>query len=68
MSKPSEKNHNKHLDMLQDYKNHLVKYVHELEKLNNQSEFTKKWNENIIEERKEELVVIDKIIKNLIRF
>ena len=68
MSKPSEKNHNKHLDMLQDYKNYLVKYIQELEKLDNQSEFAKKWNENTIKERKEEVAVIDKIIKNLIRF
>ncbi len=68
MSKPSEKNHNKHLDMLQDYKNYIVKYISELEKLDNQSEFAKKWNENTIKERREELVVINKIIKNLIRF
>ncbi|QUC65337.1 hypothetical protein NsoK4_03585 [Nitrosopumilus sp. K4] len=68
MSKPSEKNHNNHLDMLQDYKNYLVKYIQELEKLDNQSEFAKKWNENTIKERKEEVTVIDKIIKNLIRF
>lgn len=68
MSKPSENNHNKHLDMLQDYKNYLVRYIQELEKLDNQSEFAKKWNENTIKERKEEVAVIDKIIKNLIRF
>ena len=68
MSKPSEKNHNKHLDMLQDYKNYIVRHIQELEKLNNQSEFAKKWNENTIKERKEEVIVIDKIIKNLIRF
>ena len=68
MSKPSEKNHNKHLDMLQDYKNYIVRHIQELEKLNNQSEFAKKWNENTIKERKEEVLVIDKIIKNLIRF
>ena len=68
MSKPSEKNHNKHLDLLQDYKNYLVKYIQELEKIDNQSEFAKKWNENTIEERRKEVTVIDKIIKNLIRF
>jgi len=68
MSKPNEKNHNKHLDMLQDYKDHLVRYIIELEKLDNQSEFAKKWNENTIKERKEEVEVINKIIKNLIRF
>ena len=68
MSKASKKNHNKHLDMLQDYKNYIVRHIQELEKLNNQSEFAKKWNENTIKERKEEVLVIDKIIKNLIRF
>ena len=68
MIKPSHKNHNKHLDMLQDYKNHLVRYIQELERLDSQSEFAKKWNENTIKERKEEVAVIDKIIKNLIRF
>jgi hypothetical protein len=61
-------NHNKHLDLLQDYKTHLVKYIQELEKLDKQSEFAKKWNETTIKERKEELQVIDKILKNLIRF
>lgn len=68
MSKPNEKNHNKHLDMLQDYKNYLVRYIIELEKLDNQSEFAKKWNENTIKERREEVEVINRIIKNLIRF
>ena len=68
MSKPSEKNHNRHLDMLQDYKNYIVRQIQELEKLDNQSEFAKKWNENMVKERKEEAVIIDKIIKNLIRF
>ncbi len=68
MSKPNEKNHNKHLDMLQDYKNYIANYISELEKLDNQSEFAKKWNENTIKERREELVIINKIIKNLIRF
>ena len=32
MATPAEKNHNKHLDLLHDYKIHLVKYVTELEK------------------------------------
>ena len=68
MSTPTEKNHNKHLDLLQNYKAHLVKYIQELEKLDRQSEFAKKWNETIIKERKEELQEIDKILKNLIRF
>ncbi|HJJ21956.1 MAG: hypothetical protein MT334_05350 [Candidatus Nitrosopumilus limneticus] len=68
MPTPSEKNHNKHLDLLQDYKIHLVKYVEELEKMDQESEFLKKWNETTIEERKEEIQVIDKILKNVIRF
>jgi len=68
MVTPSEKNHNKHLDLLQDYKTHLIKYIQELEKLDKQSEFAKKWNETTINERKEELLIIDKILKNLIRF
>jgi len=68
MVTPSEKNHNKHLDLLQDYKIHLVKYIEELEKIDKQSEFAKKWNETIIKERKQELQVIDKILKNMIRF
>jgi len=68
MSTPTEKNHNKHLDLLQEYKTHLIKYIQELEKLDKQSEFAKKWNESTIKERKEEIQVIDKILKNLIRF
>ena len=68
MTTSSEKNHNKHLDLLQDYKIHLIKYIEELEKLDKQSEFAKKWNENTIKERKEEIKAIDKILKNLIRF
>ena len=68
MPTPTEKNHNKHLDLLHDYKIHLVKYIQELEKLDQKSEFAKKWNENTIKERRQELKVIDKILKNLIRF
>lgn len=68
MPTPTENNHNKHLDLLHDYKIHLVKYIQELEKLDQKSEFAKKWNENTIKERKQELKVIDKILKNLIRF
>lgn len=68
MPTPTEKNHNKHLDMLHDYKIHLVKYIQELEKLDQKSEFAKKWNETTIKERKKELQAIDKILKNLIRF
>jgi len=68
MSTPTEKNHNKHLDLLQDYKIHLIKYIQELEKIDRQSEFAKKWNETTIKDRREEILVIDKILKNLIRF
>ena len=68
MERPTEKNHNKHLDLLQDYKTHLIKYIQELEKMDKQSEFAKKWNEVTIKERRQELQVIDKILKNLIRF
>jgi len=68
MSTPTEKNHNKHLDLLQDYKIHLIKYIQELEKMDRQSEFAKKWNETTIKDRREEILVIDKILKNLIRF
>ena len=68
MATSTEKNHNKHLDLLQDYKTHLLKYVTELEKMDRDSEFLKKWNEEIILERKKEIQVIDKILKNMIRF
>jgi len=68
MTTPAEKNHNNHLDLLQDYKIHLVKYVTELEKMDQQSEFLKKWNETTIEDRKKEIQVIDKVLKNVIRF
>ncbi len=68
MTTSAEKNHNKHLDLLQEYKIHLIKYIEELEKMDKQSEFAKKWNETTIAERKEELQVIDKILKNMIRF
>jgi hypothetical protein len=68
MTTTSEKNHNKHLDLLQKYKLHIIKYIEELQKIDQKSEFAKSWNETTIKERKQELQVIDKIIKNLIRF
>ena len=68
MLTPTEKNHNKQLDSLQDYKFHLITYIQELEKMDRQSEFAKKWNENTIKERREEIQLVDKILKNLIRF
>jgi len=54
--------------MLHDYKIHLVKYIEMLEKMDKQSEFAKEWNQSTIKERKQEIQVIDKILKNLIRF
>ena len=68
MTTSTEKNHNKHLDLLHDYKIHLIRYVEELEKMDRESESLKKWNEEIIVERKKEIQVIDKILKNMIRF
>ncbi|MDH3853101.1 MAG: hypothetical protein OES23_01470 [Nitrosopumilus sp.] len=68
MATPTEKNHNKHLDLLHEYKIHLIKYVEELEKLDRQSEFAKEWNQSTIKERKREIQAINKILKNLIRF
>ena len=68
MATTTEKNHNKHLDLLHDYKIHLVKYIEVLERMDKQSEFAKEWNQTTIKERKQEIQVIDKILKNLIRF
>ena len=68
MTTPTEKNHNKHLDLLHDYKIHLMKQVQELEKMDKKSEFLKKWNETTIKDRKKEIQIIDKILKNVIRF
>ncbi len=68
MDKAYQDKHNKALDMLQDYKSYLEKQVQNLQKLDQQSKFMKKWNENTIKERVEEINVIDKILKSLIRF
>jgi hypothetical protein len=68
MVTPTENNHNKHLDLLHEYKIHLIKYIEMLEKMDKQSEFAKDWNQSTIKERKQEIKVIDKILKNLIRF
>ena len=68
MVTPTENNHNKHLDLLHEYKIHLIKYIDILEKMDKQSEFAKEWNQSTIKERKQEIKVIDKILKNLIRF
>ena len=67
MDKAYQDKHNNALDMLQDYKSYLEKQVQNLKKLDQQSEFMKKWNENTIKERLEEITVIDKILKSLIR-
>jgi hypothetical protein len=67
MDKVYQDKHNKGLDMLQDYKNYLEKQVMNLKKLDEQSEFMKSWNENTIKERQEEIMVIDKILKSLVR-
>ena len=55
MVTPTEKNHNKHLDLLHEYKIHLVKYIEVLEKMDKQSEFAKEWNQSAIKERKQEI-------------
>ncbi|TFH03485.1 MAG: hypothetical protein E4G77_00220 [Nitrosopumilus sp.] len=68
MDKSFQDKHNNGLDMLQDYKNYLEKQVFELKKLDEKSEFMKRWNENTIKERQEEIIIIDRIIKSLIRF
>jgi hypothetical protein len=68
MDKSFQDKHNKGLDMLQDYKNYLEKQVLELKKLDEKSEFMKRWNENTIKERQDEIIIIDKILKSLIRF
>ncbi|MFB5619047.1 MAG: hypothetical protein ACE5SV_01315 [Candidatus Nitrosomaritimum aestuariumsis] len=68
MDKDFQKKHNKALDMLQDYKTYLEKQVLNLKRLDEQSEFMQKWNENTIKEKTEEISVIDKILKSLIRF
>ncbi len=68
MTTPTEKNHNKHLDLLHDYKIHLIKQVQELEKMDKKSKYLRKWNETTIKDRKKEIQVVDKILKNVIRF
>jgi hypothetical protein len=62
-----KENHNKALDKLQNYKLYLQNQVIELKKLDEKSEFMKKWNETTIKERQQEIIIIDNIIKNLIR-
>ena len=64
----SQERHNHALDKLQEYKYFLEKQVIELKKLDQASEFMRKWNEDTIKEREKEIVMIQEIIKNLIRF
>ncbi len=68
MDKAFQDKHNKALDMLQDYKSYLEKQVQNLKQLDEKSEFMKSWNETTIKDRLEEIIVIDKILKSLIRF
>ena len=68
MDRSFQDKHNKALDKLQDYKNYLDKQVINLKKLDEKSEFMKSWNESTIKEKQEEILVIDKILKSLIRF
>ena len=68
MDKDFQKKHNKALDRLQDYKIYLEKQVQNLKMLDEKSEFMRKWNETAIEEKTQEIAVIDKILKSLIRF
>jgi hypothetical protein len=68
MDKAFQDKHNNALDMLQDYKSYLEKQVQNLKQLDEKSEFMKSWNEHTIKDRLEEIMVIDKILKSLIRF
>ena len=54
--------------MLQEYKTYLENQVQNLKRLDEQSEFMKKWNETTIAEKTHEIAAIDKILKSLIRF
>ena len=64
----SQQRHNQALDKLQEYKHHIEKQVIELKKLDQASEFMRKWNEDAIKEREKEILMIQEIIRNLIRF
>lgn len=64
----SQERHNLALDKLQEYKHYLEKQVIELKKLDQASEFMRKWNEETIKERETEISMIQEIIRNLIRF
>lgn len=64
----SQERHNQALDKLQEYKHYLENQVIELKKLDQASEFMRKWNEETIKEREKEILMIQEIIRNLIRF
>ncbi len=64
----SKERHNDALNKLQEYKHYLEKQVIELNKLDQNSEFMRKWNENTIKERESEIATIQEIIRNLIRY
>lgn len=64
----SQERHNLALDKLQEYKHYLEKQVIELKKLDQASEFMRKWNEETVKERETEISMIQEIIRNLIRF
>ncbi len=64
----SKERHNDALNKLQEYKHYLEKQVIELNKLDQNSEFMRKWNENTIKERELEIATIQEIIRNLIRY
>ena len=55
MTTPTEKNHNKHVDLIHDYQIHLVRQVLELVIMDVKSVFLKKWNETTIKDRKKEI-------------
>ncbi len=64
----SKERHNDALNKLQEYKHYLEKQVIELNKLDQNSEFMRKWNENTIKERESEIAMIQEIIRNMIRY
>jgi len=64
----SKERHNQALDKLQEYKHYLEKQVIELNKLDQNSEFMRKWNKDTIKDRQSEIATIQEIIRNLIRY
>ena len=64
----SKERHNDALNKLQEYKHYLEKQVIELNKLDQNSEFMRKWNKDTIKDRQSEIATIQEIIRNLIRY